>query len=65
MALKPAGHPIWATVNIAVIGIFVLIFSYINASNFDGTELKMIVELLFAWGGFEYVKNKLRNDGKE
>lgn len=57
-AVSDANHPIWRILNVAVIGLFVLVFSAINASNFDETELLMWLEIIGALAGYEIIKSK-------
>lgn len=64
-AMKQAGHPIWSLLNLSIILAFVLLFSYINATNFDVTELKMIVEFIAVMGGWEFFKSRMRNSKTE
>lgn len=43
--MSDAKHPIWTIAKALVILCFIAFFSYTNASTFDETEVKMIVEL--------------------
>jgi hypothetical protein len=58
--MKDAKHPIWTLLNrVALLG-FVLLFSYLNASRFDQTELKMLLEVALGVGGLEAVAATVR-----
>lgn len=63
--MKKAGHPIWSLLNLVIVLAFILVFSYINATNFDKTELMMIVELLAGVGAWEIFKSKMRENKEE
>ena len=52
-------HPIWAFLNLVVILVFVTVFSYLNASEFDETELKMLMQLAVGMGAWEFAKRKM------
>ena len=52
-------HPIWRLATIVVVLVFVTVFSWINASNFDGTELRTIIGMALAVTGWEALKHKL------
>ena len=56
----PAKHPIWSFLNLVVILTFVTVFAYLNASEFDETEVKMLMQLLAVMGGWEWAKRKMR-----
>lgn len=63
---KPAvEHPIWSLLRSVVMFGGLTLLLYFNASEFDVTEIKVIVELLIlrgAWGGFDRIRKK-RNGG--
>ena len=52
-------HPIWRFLNLLVVAVIVLAFSYTSASNFDETEMKMIGQVLLLVGGYEAAKTFL------
>lgn len=54
-------HPIWRLLNIVVIAVIVIVFSYTSASNFDETEVKMIGQIILLVGGYEAAKTFLPN----
>jgi hypothetical protein len=49
-------HPIWRLLNIVIVAVIVIVFSYTSASNFDETEVKMIGQIILLIGGYEAVK---------
>jgi len=53
-------HPIWGFLNLVVILGFVLLFSWLNASDFDRTELIMIIEFAVAITGWEGIKKFMK-----
>lgn len=57
-------HPVWSLIRLVIVFAGVTIFLYLNASTFDETEMKTIVELMILAGGFEALKRKLAN-GKD
>ncbi len=61
--MRSPNHPIWSILNLAVILTFVTLFAGMNASKFDSTEIKMIVEFVAVMGGWEFVKKKLQSGG--
>lgn len=58
MPLAPAGHPIWKLANLIVILVFLTVFLYLNATKFDQTEMKSIIYMAMALGGWEFAKHK-------
>ena len=57
-------HPVWSLIRLVIVFAGVPIFLYLNASTFDETEMKPIVELTILAGGVEALKRKLAN-GKD
>ena len=57
-------HPVWSLIRLVIVFAGVTIFLYLNASTFDETEMKTIVELMILAGGFEALNRKLAN-GKD
>lgn len=52
-------HPIWRLLNLVVVAIVVVIFSYTSASNFDETEAEMIRNIILLIGAWEGIKTFL------
>lgn len=46
-------HPIWAIIRTAILLLALIVVLWVNASNFDGTELKTIVAMFLAAIGAE------------
>lgn len=59
MSKYPKDHPVWKLVCHGMYLSFATLFLYINASNFDRTELITIAEIAGAAGGIELLKSKL------
>ena len=57
----PKDHPVWPIISSVVYLLFATLFLYLNASNFDSTELKTLGEIALASGAIEVVKKKLSN----
>lgn len=55
----PKDHPIWPIVSSVVYLSFATLFLYLNASNFDSTEVITLGQIALASGGIEVVKKKL------
>jgi len=62
--MKNPNHPIWSLLHLVVVLAFVTLFSWLNASNFDGTEVQMLIESAVAIGGWEFVRKKMQGDKK-
>ena len=60
--MKDPKHPIWRILNLVVILIFVTVFAALNASEFDRTEIQMIIEFLAVMGGWEFAKAKIQGN---
>jgi len=54
----PATHPVWKILNLTVILFFLTVFLFLNATTFDKTEIKSIIYMAFAAGGWEVLKGK-------
>ena len=63
MAKFPADHPVWTIVQHSVYLTALILVLWINASNFDGTEIKTILQMGGAALGYKVVENKIK--GKE
>ena len=65
MSIHDYNHPVWFIGKALVILAFAALFSYNNASSFDETEMRMLVQLavvLFGGAAIETViRNKTRN----
>lgn len=46
-------HPIWAIIRTGILLLALIVVLWVNASNFDGTELKTIVAMFLAAIGAE------------
>lgn len=55
----PKDHPVWKLISHSVYLSFATLFMWLNASNFDKTELLTLVEIAAAAGGIEYAKSKM------
>ena len=53
---RRSDHPIWGIARLALIMAPLTVFLYSNASNFDWTEIKSILEMGLVLGGYEGVK---------
>jgi len=54
-----ANHPIWATIRFCALCIAATFVLWKNATNFDETELKAIIEIAVLAGGYEGVSSML------
>ena len=54
--------PIWRLFNLIVVMFFVWLFAWSNASDFDETEIKMLIELACVMGGMEFVKSRVQKE---
>jgi hypothetical protein len=62
---KPAvEHPIWSLLRSVVMFGGLTLLLYFNASNFDGTEMRVILELLILRGAWEGFERKMKKNGK-
>lgn len=52
-------HPIWRLIQTAMYLFAAFVFLWMNASNFDHTEWKTLIELGAVIGGAELIKAKL------
>lgn len=52
----PESHPIWSILRTVVLLVGLTVLLYLNANNFDATELRTIVEMVVLAGGFEAIK---------
>ena len=59
MSKYPANHPIWKIITHGTYGLLITLFLWLNASNFDHTEIKTILEIIAAMVGVEMIKKKL------
>jgi GTP-sensing pleiotropic transcriptional regulator CodY len=59
MIKYPANHPIWKIITHSTYGLLITLFLWLNASNFDHTEIKTILEIIAAMVGVEMIKKKL------
>ena len=57
-------HPVWSIFHLMVVGLLITLFAYLNASNFDETELKMILEILLALAGYNGITKILKERTK-
>jgi hypothetical protein len=55
----PHGHPLWRLLTMSVILGFLTVILWLNASNFDRTELTSILEMAIAIGGWELARSRL------
>lgn len=55
----PATHPIWALIRLTILMVTMTILLWINASNFDSTEIKSIVGVFMAAAAGEGVLARL------
>lgn len=46
--MKQAHHPVWIFARWVALLVFLLVFSWLNASNWDDTEAKMILGVMAA-----------------
>lgn len=56
--IPPQDHPIWRVINVVVIFLGVTLVLYVNANNFDATELRAIVQLILGVIAYEAFKHK-------
>lgn len=61
--MKDHKHPIWPLFRFVALLVFIIVFSWINASKFDETEAKMITAVMSAYGATEFALFKLAKDG--
>jgi len=52
-AMHAANHPIWPILRLAVMMAALTVILYLNASNFDRTEMQTIIFAFLAGGGVE------------
>lgn len=55
----PPDHPVWTILTHSVYMAFATLFLWLNASNFDNTELVTLAQMAGAFGGVEFIKAKL------
>lgn len=55
----PADHPVWRLMTHGLYLSFATLFMWMNASNFDSTEMITIGEIALAALGIEFTKSKL------
>tara|TARA_R110000868_G_scaffold148839_3_gene371031 strand:+ start:12463 stop:12648 length:186 start_codon:yes stop_codon:yes gene_type:complete len=55
----PAEHPIWKLLTHTVYLSFATLLLWLNASNFDSTEVWTLAQMAGAFGGVEFVKSKI------
>jgi len=55
----PKDHPVWTIARHSVYLGFATLILYTNASNFDHTEIKTILEMGLVFIGADYAKSKL------
>lgn len=60
-------HPVWFIITMAVMSLFLIALSWLNASTFDETEWKMISAMIAAMTGYFGLKGwyQSRAEGKE
>lgn len=63
MTQFPANHPIWKTINVAVLLTVSGLVLWLNASNFDETELKAIAAIVGSMTGWNVLQSKLESKG--
>ena len=61
----PESHPIWSILRTVVLFVGLTVLLYLNAKDFDATELRTIVEMLVLAGGFEALKKVVSKKGGE
>lgn len=59
----PAEHPIWKTINTAVVFAGATLFLWLNASHFDETEIKAIAGIMATSGGWNWIQSRLERKG--
>jgi hypothetical protein len=52
----PQDHPIWRIANLAVVLLGTALVMWVNASDFDETELRALIEIMMVMGGYEAFK---------
>ncbi|QDP52446.1 MAG: hypothetical protein Unbinned1606contig1000_5 [Prokaryotic dsDNA virus sp.] len=55
----PESHPIWSILRTVILILGLTGLLYLNANNFDATELTTIIEMIVLAGGFEAAKKVL------
>jgi hypothetical protein len=55
----PHDHPVWRILTMCVVLGFLTLILWVNASNFDRTELTSILEMAIAIGGWEFARSKM------
>lgn len=61
----PESHPIWSILRTVILFVGLTSLLYINAKDFDATELRTIVEMIVLAGGFEAAKKVLSKKDSE
>ena len=62
--MKNPDHPVWKLTNWLVLLVFVTLFAWTNASNFDETEVKMIGQLMLAMFGWDVARGYIKSGDK-
>lgn len=60
MSIRDKDHPFWEWLRLVTLLSALLLFLYMNATNFDKTELKTFAEFALVAGGFQGVKSYLQ-----
>jgi len=63
--LSDTRHPLWRLLTICVLLSFLTLFLYLNASHFDESEIKSILYMGLAAGGWETFKHKVSSRNEE
>jgi len=63
--LSDTRHPLWRLLTLCVLLAFLTLVQYLNASNFDQTEIKSILEMGMAVGAWESFKHKVSSRNEE
>lgn len=58
-------HPIWSLLRFAIFRVAAAVTSYLNASDFDHTEGKMLMEFAAIAGAYEILEKKLKPKSEE
>ena len=53
MSIHEAGHPIWAIIRTSVLLLSLVVLLWLNATNFDETEIRTIIAMFLAAIGTE------------
>ena len=64
-AIHEPTHPLWATIRFVVLVVATSVILWLNASHFDETEIRTIVEIAIVAGGYETLGSWLNRDKKK